>query len=140
MSTALVEEKSAFLGPLTLIYGAASLLHFVHNAIYLHGYPNLPPWLTAWGVIAAWLVVAGTGALGYLIYQRVSRVAGLPLLAVYGLLGLGGLDHYTVAPISAHTMAMNLTILAESASALVLLAYLAKCAFRRAPPRAGLRA
>ena len=40
---------------LMVIYGAASLLHFVHNAVYIREYPNLPKWLTSPGVYATWL-------------------------------------------------------------------------------------
>jgi hypothetical protein len=121
--------KDTTLLSLMLVYGAASLLHFTHNAVYLRDYPNLPAWLTASGVVAAWLVVAMTGVLGYLLYSRVSRAAGLGAIALYALLGFGGLDHYTVAPVSAHTLAMNLTILFECASALVLVLYVARSAF-----------
>src|ERR1700754_5036446 len=77
----------AVLVPLMLIYGAASLLHFIHNAVYLHAYPNLPLWVTSGGVLASWLVVAGTGVLGYVLYSRVSRVAGLIVIAAYAALG-----------------------------------------------------
>jgi hypothetical protein len=129
----------AALLPLMLIYGAASLLHFIHNAVYLRDYPNLPAWLTAGGVCAAWLVVAGTGVLGYLLYSRVSRVAGLVTIATYAAFGLGGLDHYTVAPISAHTLAMNLTILLEAATAVVLLVCVARSALLVAAQRVKLR-
>lgn len=122
-----------------LIYGAASLLHFLHNAIYLSDYPNLPLWLTARGVLAAWLVIAAVGAAGYLIYSRISRITGLLLIAVYALFGFGGLDHYAVAAISAHTVAMNLTILLEAASALVLLACVVRCVLPRAEPRTASR-
>ena len=45
------------------------------------------------------------------------------------MLGFGGLDHYTVAPVSAHTVAMNLTILLEAATAAVLLVFVARSAF-----------
>jgi hypothetical protein len=127
--------KDAILLPLMLVHGAASLLHFTHNAVYLHDYPNLPVWLTAAGVCAAWLVVAAVGALGYLMYSRISRVAGLIAIALYAALGFGGLDHYTVAPVSAHTLAMNLTILLECATALVLLAFVARSAFALAAQR-----
>ena len=34
------------LAVLLLLYLAASLLHFVHNAEFLSDYPNLPAWLT----------------------------------------------------------------------------------------------
>jgi len=131
------DECQPALLPLMLIYGAASLLHFIHNAVYLHDYPNLPVWLTAGGVIAAWLVVAGTGVLGYLLYSRVSRVAGLVTIATYAAFGLAGLDHYTVASISAHTLTMNVTILLEAATAVVLLACVAALgvAAQRVKPR-----
>src|SRR5208337_4071667 len=122
-------DAEAALLPVMLVYGAASLLHFVHNAVYLRDYPNLPAWLTAGGVIAAWLLVAAVGVLGYLLYSRISRVAGLIVIAAYAVLGFGGLDHYTVAPVAAHTAAMNLTILLEAATAAVLLMFVARCAF-----------
>ncbi len=125
---------------LMLVYGGASLLHFMHNAIYLHDYPNLPVWLTTGGVVAAWLVIASVGLLGYLLYSRVSRVAGLIAVTAYAVLGFGGLDHYTVAPVSAHTVAMNLTILLEAATAAVLLVFVARSAFAMVASQAKPRA
>ena len=128
MSKPIATPKDAILSPLMLVYGAASLLHFMHNAVYVREYPNLPAWLTSAGVVVAWLVVAAVGVLGYLLYSRVSRVAGLITISVYAMFGLGGLDHYTVAPVSAHTVAMNLTILLEAAAAAVLLVFVARSA------------
>jgi len=122
-------RADAFLMPLMLIYGAASLLHFLHNAVYLRDYPNLPLWLTAGGVMGAWMIVAGTGLVGYVLYSRVTRAGGLITIAIYAAFGLGGLDHYTVAPVSAHTVAMNLTILLEAATAVGLLVCVALNAF-----------
>jgi len=43
------------------------------------------------------------------------------LIALYAVLGFAGLDHYTLAPISAHTLAMNATIWLETATAVLLL-------------------
>src|SRR5882724_12500089 len=128
MSNQTTRPQDAMLLPLMLIYGAASLLHFTHNAVYLRDYPNLPAWLTSGGVVAAWLVVAAVGTLGYVLYRRVSRVAGLVSIAAFAVLGFGGLDHYTVAPMSAHTVAMNLTILLEVVTAAVLLVFVARSA------------
>jgi len=139
MSERIPPAKDAVLLPLMLVYGAASLLHFMHNAVYVRDYPNLPAWLTSTGVVAAWLVVAAVGALGYLLYVRVSRVAGLITISVYALFGLGGLDHYTIAPVSAHTVAMNLTILLESATSAVLLVFVARSAFGLVAQRAKVR-
>jgi hypothetical protein len=113
---------------LMLIYTAASLLHFVHNATYLHDYPNMPTWLTPSGVYGAWCAVVAVGILGYWIYRRVHRMAGLVLIAIYALLGFGGLDHYVVAPLSAHSFAMHLTIAIEGCAAAILLIATLRCA------------
>ena len=129
MSEGSATRKDSLLLPLILIYGAASLVHFMHNAIYLHDYPNLPVWLTAAGVVAAWLAVAAVGAVGYLLYRRVSRAVGLMTISAYAVLGFAGLDHYTVAPMSAHTLVMNLTILLEVVTSAVLLVCVARSAF-----------
>jgi hypothetical protein len=104
-----------------IVYGAASFAHFSHNAVYISAYPNLPAWLTPVGVYVSWLVIAGIGAFGYWLYRRGSRVVGLAVIGIYALLGFGGLDHYAMAPLSAHSMAMNATILGEVIAGSVLL-------------------
>ncbi len=121
---------------LMLIYTAASLLHFVHNATYLHDYPNMPPSLTSLGVYGAWCVVAAVGLLGFWVYRRVHRIAGLVLIAVYAVLGFAGLDHYIIAPVSAHSWAMHLTIALEVASAAILLMTAILSAIKRQPDAA----
>jgi hypothetical protein len=76
-----------------IAYGVASLAHFVHNAVYIDAYPNLPLWITPLVVYAAWLVVAATGAFGYWLCRSGSRAVGLTAIGVYAVLGFGGLDH-----------------------------------------------
>jgi hypothetical protein len=44
---------------------------------------------------------------------------------MYAVLGFAGLDHYVLAPMSAHTVAMNVTIWLEFATGLLLLAFVA---------------
>jgi len=105
---------------LLVLLAAASLVHFTHNAEYLHEYPNLPAWSRA-QVYAAWCLVSVPGLLGFLRY-RAGRPLGLPLLALYAALGFAGLLHYTRAPFSHHTAGMNLSICAEAAAAALLLA------------------
>ena len=109
---------------LVLVHTAASLVHFVHNAAYLADYPNMPPWLSPAGIYAAWLAEAAVGALGVLLMLR-GRTAGLVLIAIYAVLGLAGLDHDTLAPMSEHTLAMNATIWLETATGIILLASVA---------------
>ena len=105
-----------------LVYGAASLIHHVHNAVYLHSYPNLPQSLSVTRVLAEWAATALVGVVGYLLWQRGRGVAGLAVLAFYAALGLLGLAHYGLAPFSAHSLAMNATIGFEVATAFCLLA------------------
>lgn len=109
---------------LVLLHAAASLLHFVHNATFVRDYPNMPAWISPAGIYGAWLAEAALGALGVLLLLR-GRRGGLVLIAIYAVLGLGGLDHYTLAPMSAHTLAMNATIWLETATALALLGCIA---------------
>ena len=110
---------------LVLVHAMASLVHFVHNATFLADYPNMPTWITPGGVYAAWLGEAAIGAAGLILFLRGRTAIGLALIAIYAVLGFGGFDHYTLAAISAHTVAMNLTIWLEAATGLALLAYTA---------------
>jgi len=120
---------------LILIYGAASLVHFLHNAVYLESYPNMPVWLTPLRVLASWLVVAGTGAVGYWLVRKGSTAAGLAAIALYAAFGFASLDHYAIAPVSAHSLAMNATIVAEVVAASVLLVAIAGRVIRRSESR-----
>jgi hypothetical protein len=115
---------------LILVYGAASLAHFVHNAVYLEFYPNMPTWLTPLGVLGSWLVIAATGAVGYWLFRKGLAVVGLAVLAVYAALGFAGLDHYAMAPVAAHSLMMNATIVGEAIAASVLLVVIAWMALR----------
>jgi hypothetical protein len=118
--------KRAVRGPdlkvLVMLCVAASLLHFTHNAEYLHDYPNLPAWLSRGGVYLAWCAVTLVGVAGWALLRSGQRVAGLVLLALYACLGFDGLLHYRLAPFLQHSAAMNFTILAEVAASALLLA------------------
>jgi len=99
----------------------ASLIHFTHNAVFLDDYPNLPAWLTPAGVYASWIGLTAVGLAGLVLIRSGMRRAGLSVLVLYAFLGFGGLDHYTVASIRAHTLAMNLTIALETLTASLVL-------------------
>jgi hypothetical protein len=109
---------------LVLVHAAASLVHFAHNATFLADYPNMPAWLSPAGVYAVWLAQAAVGAAGVLLFLR-GRSIGLALVAVYAVLGFAGLDHYVLAPMSTHTVAMNATIWLEFATGMLLLVFVA---------------
>lgn len=104
-----------------IVYCLASLFHFIHNAVFIDEYPNLPGWISAAGVYITWFGITGIGLVGYLLIRRGNRLFGLVTVAVYGALGLDGLGHYSLAPMSAHTFAMNLTIWLEAITAMIVL-------------------
>lgn len=107
--------------PLLGLYTLASFLHFAHNGVMLATYPNMPAWITASGVYVTWLGIAAAGLTGYVLTRLGYRVAGLIVLALYAVTGLDGLAHYALAPIAAHSFAMNFTIGFEVVMALLLL-------------------
>ncbi len=120
--------KVSTLAILVVLYAAASLLYFTHNAEYLAHYPNLPPSWTSAEVYLAWGAVTVPGILGFALCRRGRRRIGLALLALYALLGFAGLLHYTRAPWSQHSVAMNLTIGLEVACAACLLLHVVRLA------------
>ena len=106
---------------LLVVFFAANLLHFVHNAEYIAYYPGIPSWLTREKVYLAWIAGASVGLLGLLVSRTKLRVLGLALVAAYGALGIDGLAHYTFALCSDHTLVTNLTIWFEVLAGLSLL-------------------
>lgn len=116
-----------------LLYGAASLVHHVHNAVNLHDYPNMPPSLSVARVYLAWGATALVGVVGYGLTRGRHVFAGLVLLALFAALGLLGLAHYHLAPVGAHTLAMNASIGVEVATAGVLLFIVLRRLLARAP-------
>jgi hypothetical protein len=110
-----------------LACAVATLFHHVHNAAFLAEYPNMPMSLTPAGVYLAWLGANIVGFAGYILLRRSWRRIGTGLLVAYGCYCLDGLLHYLLAPVSAHTLAMNVSIAAEAAAATALLVVL----FRR---------
>jgi hypothetical protein len=114
-------ETAKVLPWLVVLYTAASLLHFTHNAEFLDAYPNLPSWISRSSIYITWVGIAAIGALGYALVRYGQEISGLAVLALYACLGFDGLLHYTRAPFDAHTTAMNLSILFEVAAAALLL-------------------
>ena len=88
----------------------------------------MPDWISRFDVYAALAGIIAVGGLGGLLIRFGYRAAGLIVLACYAAIGFDGLAHYTLAPVSAHTLGMNLTIWLEVAAAafclLVVIAYL----------------
>jgi hypothetical protein len=136
MTLASLDRAQRMMPWLLVLYAAAGLLHFAHNAEYLAQYPNLPAWLSRADVYWAWCAVTAAGLLGYALYRTRRYRAGLTVLGIYGVLGFGGLLHYARAPMGHHSTSMNLTIWTEVVAAAVFLINLAIIATQRLRPRA----
>lgn len=106
---------------LLLVYGVASLIHFMHNAEFLANYPNLPTSWTRAGIYLVWLEITMLGIGGWLLMVYGYSRLGLLMLAIYALLGMDSLGHYILAPMSEHTLGMNSTILFEVTAAVLVL-------------------
>ena len=122
---------------LLLIYGAATLLHFTHNAEFVADYPNLPATWSRMDIYLAWLAMTAVGIAGWFLASRGYRAIGLVLQAAYAALGLDSLGHYVLAPMSAHTFAMNSTILVEVTAAGLVMVEVVRQAVRAARGRVG---
>jgi hypothetical protein len=120
---------------LAVVYCAASLIHFVHNAEYLAEYPNMPLWISRSTVYATWCGITAVGIAGLCLAHTRFAPIGLLLVAICATFGFDGLGHYALAPISSHTAVMNLTIWFEVIAAALLIAValrrLAANVFRR---------
>jgi len=105
---------------LLAVYFVATLAHFVHNAEFIAFYPNMPAWLTREKVYLAWAAIASVGVAGIIAWRFGWTALGALLLGAYGALGLDGLQHYTLALCSEHTLAANLTIWFEALTGVTL--------------------
>jgi hypothetical protein len=104
--------KEAILIGLTLVI---STVHFADNALRIDIYPG-PAWLTRNVVLAVWIVTLLAACLVYWINTRTALIG-------YGILGFAGLAHYVMPQASDMPTRCRLTIGAEAASSLVLIAY-----------------
>ncbi len=116
---------------LLLLYCGASLLHFVHNAEFVADYPNLPAWISRGSIYVTWLAIFSIGLGGYLLYRGGYAISGLVLMAIYAILGLDGLLHYSRASVAAHTAGMNATIWFEVVAAAIALGAVLRLAVHR---------
>jgi hypothetical protein len=116
------DTRTRGLGIALIAFAVASLVHFTHNAEFIREYPNMRASWARGDVHVAWIAMALLGAAGWFVLKRGWRRSGLAMLAAYAACGLDSLGHYMLAPLPAHTFAMNATILIEvGAAAWVLL-------------------
>jgi hypothetical protein len=117
--------RSNLLLALLIVHMAASLWHHIHNGQFIDEYPNMPqgvpPRLSLAMAVAIWTVTSAIGLTGYYWACTGRRLLGFGAMGLYAAYGLLAFTHYTLAPMSAHTLVQNATILGEGLTALLLL-------------------
>jgi hypothetical protein len=104
-----------------LAYMVGSFIHHFHNAQFIAEYPNMPGGFPVAIAYVVWGIVTLVGLLGYYFARRGHELIGLGAVGAYAAYGLLVLGHYTLAPISAHTLGANVTIALECVTAALLL-------------------
>ena len=113
--------RSKLLLALLMIHMSASLWHHIHNGNYPDEYPNIPTGFPPALAIGVWGVTTTVGLAGYYAVCTGRRLIGFLVMGVYAAYGLLAFFHYTLAPMSAHSLVANATILGEGVTALLLL-------------------
>jgi len=125
VSTERDPAASKLLLALLILHMAASLWHHIHNGHYLDEYPALPrgvpPGMAATGAYVAWIFTTAVGLAGYYWVCNGKQLLGFGAMGLYAAYGLLAFSHYMLAPMSAHTLVQNATILSEGLTALLLL-------------------
>jgi len=121
MSAVLNPARSNLLLALLILHMAASLWHHIHNGQFADEYPNMPTGFPIWIAYAAWAVTTAVGLAGYYWVCNGRRLLGFGAMGLYAAYGLLAFGHYTMAPMSAHTLVQNATILSEALTAMLLL-------------------
>ena len=80
----------------------------------------LPPGMAAGGAYVAWIFTSAVGLAGYYWVCNGKRLLGFGAMGLYAAYGLLAFTHYTLAPMSAHTLVQNATILSEGLTGLLL--------------------
>ena len=122
MTTAAREpSRSKLLLALFMLHMAASLWHHIHNGHFAAEYPKLGGGFPVWVAYVAWGVTSAVGLAGYYAVCTGRRLLGFAAMGLYASYGLLAFTHYKLAPMSAHTLVQNATILSEGLTALALL-------------------
>ena len=113
--------RSKLLLSLLIIHMSASLWHHIHNGNYPDEYPNIPTGFPPAAAIGIWGITTAVGLAGYYWVCTGRRLLGFGAMGIYAAYGLLAFFHYSLAPMSAHSLVANATILGEGITAVLLL-------------------
>jgi uncharacterized protein involved in cysteine biosynthesis len=101
---------------------AASVLHYADNIVRFVSYPE-PPWLNPARVDVFWFVMTPFGIAAYWLYRRDRRRAAFVASYAYAAMNLLVLGHYLVAPPWRVSPLINLLIVPEAVTAVLLILF-----------------
>ncbi|MEX2247482.1 MAG: hypothetical protein WEC75_12445 [Dehalococcoidia bacterium] len=92
------ERRLAVLGVLIVACMVSTTAHYTHNYLEIEHYPPSGLFSNSTiklAIVVAWPALTAIGILGYWLYASRRYAASYPLLAVYSLLGIATLGHFT---------------------------------------------
>ena len=92
------ERRLTILGVLIVACMVSTTAHYTHNYLEVAHYPK-SWWIgdstVRLGIVIAWPALTTLGVLGFWLYARQRYVAAYPFLALYSVLGIVTLGHFT---------------------------------------------
>ena len=92
------ERRLTILGVLIVACMVSTTAHYTHNYLEIAHYPKSSLFSDSTvrlGIVIAWPLLTTAGVLGFWLYARRRYVAAYPLLALYSVLGIVTLGHFT---------------------------------------------
>jgi hypothetical protein len=92
------EQRFAVIAALVAASVVSTAAHFTHNYIEIEHYPQSALFSNSTirlAIVVAWPLLTIAGGIGVWLYARGRYVAAYPLLALYSLLGIATLAHFT---------------------------------------------
>ena len=92
------ERALVAMGALLVACMVSTTAHFTHNYLEIQHYPESALFSNATvklAIVIAWPVLTALGIAGYWLYARRRYIAAYPFLALYSLLGITTLGHFT---------------------------------------------
>lgn len=92
------ERRVAALGALIAACMISTAAHYTHNYLEIEHYPKSDLFSNSTiklAIVIAWPVLTAIGVFAYWLYARRRYVAAYPFLAMYSLLGIATLGHFT---------------------------------------------
>ena len=101
----------------------ASTWHCLDNIIFFKDYPE-PNWISSYHIVDyLYFVALGLLIGGYVAFIRRNRIISAIGMILFTIISVSALGHYLYAPMSSLTLKMNILIILEAISAIILIGF-----------------